>query len=892
MRGNSSPELNPWWEIPLQWPIEHVACQLEVVEPRRLTALEWAVLRVMEAFSDTPPTLQEMAEELGLGEPRFLLDVLRALVSQEALELLPGVTKATELEEVRFTTRGLELFRKGQVDGEPSTVSHGLCFDLITEESLPVDTLGTPVPECPVSDPSGLPAPRGEVGLERLREIVQRLGPPVGGADARIRSVRVLTRDEAPKARAGFSWVKHPLALVPTPEGRLQLHTPSLTAMQREQLTQYSLEQWVTPSQAVTHDWAPHPAFRRRRQSLGTSSTLRERLVPIAQAVQEAKRLVAAARTEVLLHATWAAAPGLTEALSAAANRGVAVYVLGAESTGIRDWSSSPRRAPGFVVEAMHADKAPGALVVDGCEALLLDEVTAEVEELGTYSFEFVEKLRDGAAALGTELRRALLKALPATGAGTYIPLDVRQQPSTEAVLPRLLEEPVLRLDLARLALHPTPQGWAGIEAWVSTRCPGVDRITAIQQLADLVNQLVPDAMPAPWRGAGAMAWRTFHQAIVTSGPQVVPDSVLRALIDGAPSETTPEAVLDPLIAHWVQAMSVLLSVAPLTLLGRLRAAMDRRWPGAASRSQRFIVDLEVCLEVTPTRSDLWRLAESARLVATIASAEQARTWAWAVVAIVPAPLRYEAFEDWRKHQEPLFPLLGPALKAHHTSQWRALIAAAPARTEARLSEHLYMSQGLLEPAEAITSILALPASEALPSRLDQVVLLRRTSQNVWKQSAPNDETWNRQLQALLPISPREFLVEEHGSLVEELSRRLQGWPGADLVLRRWTQALLAPLALQVLAEGMSWWLESLRGVAGILGPDLERTASPPLLRHMGALRDARKQASPLWERLTGAWEGLGLTRASLEALVEPPTPPPAVRTNKSLKQRKKEKRR
>ncbi|MFP2908565.1 hypothetical protein ACLESD_26635, partial [Pyxidicoccus sp. 3LFB2] len=550
MRGSSSPETPPWWQIPLDWPVEHVPCQLQVVEPRRLTALEWAVLRVLEAFGDAPPSLEEMAEELGLGEPRFLADVLHALVSQEALHPRPDVNEVTCLGEVLFTDRGLELFRKGQVDGAPATLGYGVSFDAATDEPLAADTRGAARPGCPVMDPALLPAPREEVGLERLRAIVQRLGPPVGGADALIRTVKVLAPGEAPKLRSGFTWVTHPLSLIPTLEGRFRLHTPSLAPRQRQWLTDYTLNQWVTPARAITREWAPHSPFRRGEQALGTWSTSVERLIPVAEAAQEAKRLLAAARREVLLHAAWAAAPGVAEALTAAAHRGVALYVLGAATTRVKEWSAAPQRAPGFVLEVMHPDLASGALVVDGREALVLDEVRAEVEDLGMHAFEVAGATRTRAAALRAELRQALLNAVPSPPPGAPLPWNARTASTLEA---RLLDEPHLRLDLARLALHPTAESWSIIESWLATRYPGADRVEAIQQVADLAGRLAPDAATAPWREAGATAWRAFHAAILIAGPQAVPDEVLRALIRLAPGETPPEAVLAPLVGQWVR---------------------------------------------------------------------------------------------------------------------------------------------------------------------------------------------------------------------------------------------------------------------------------------------------------------------------------------------------
>jgi hypothetical protein len=890
MRGNSSAEAPPWWEVTLDWPVEHVPCQLQVVEPRRLTALEWAVLRVMEAFGDAPPSLEETVRELGIGEARFLTDVLDVLVTQEALEPRPGVEEPGWLPDVVFTERGRQLFRKGQVDGEPSSPGYPLCFDVLTDEPLHAEVKAASRPRCPIIDPERLPAVREEVGLERVRAIVREFGPAVGGADAFIRSVRVLPPAEATgRQRSGHGWVTHPLVLALTPQGRFALRTPSLSAMQRSRLLEYTLDRWFVPARAVTGAWAPHASFRRTRQPLGAWLAQTEQLVPVSGVLQEARRLIASARREVLLHGAWAAAPGLAEALTNAATRGVAVYVLGAPSTRVVTWLAAAQRAPGFVLEVAGPEGMSGALAVDGGEALLLDEVLAEVEEFGRYAFEVAGVTRARAAALGTELGQTLLGALPASTPGEALPVDVRHAHDTGAVVQRLLGEPQLQLDLARFALHPSGSGWAGVEAWLASRCAGVDRVAAIQHVAELAGRLAPDATPSPWRDAGAAAWRAFFSAVSAAPPGTVPDSVLQALLKLAPQDVTGEAVLKPLVARWVTPVPATRSPEALRLLGRLRQLVEARWQGAATRCPGFHAALARCLEAEAPTPDGQPLAELARLVASIAPAAEAQTWGWAVAALWPAPIRLQEFGPWQQRHEPLRALLGPSLTARFAEQWRALIQAEPARTSARMAEQLRCIQGVLTAPEALGFMLAVPGPEPLLERVERLVQLRLASRTVWTKEAPKDEFWSQQLQPLLTVPPEGYSAEVHGPLLAELARRLRDWQGMDAVLRTWSRALLGTLPPPVRAEGVAWWLEALRGAAPVLGAELQRLPPPVVSQHVRALREARQGSTPLWEEVRDAWQKLGLEPSSLENMLEPP---PAATPGDARKHKKREKKR
>jgi len=883
MRGSSSAEVPPWWEVALDWPVEHVPCRLEVVEPRLLTALEWAVLRVMEAFGDAPPPLQETVEELGLGESRFLTDVLDTLVSHQALEPRPGVEEPSWLDEVVFTERGRQLFRKGQMDGEPSSPGYPLCFDVLTDEPLPADVKSSTRPHCPIIAPEKLPAPRDEVGLERVRSIVRQLGPAVGGADALIRSVRVLSPAETTRLRSGHSWVTHPLGLVPTPQGRFVLRTPSLSTGQRNRLLEHTLDQWVTPARAVTEAWAPHAPFRRDRQPLAAWRTQTEQLVSVSGVLPEARRLIATARREVLLHTAWSAAPGLAEALTAAAARGVAVYVLGTPSTRVASWSDAAQRAPGFVLEVSCPEVTAGALVVDGAEALLLDEVHAEVEELGRYTFEVVGLTRSRAAALGTELRRALLGALPASAPEEALPLDVRHVQEPAALVKRLLGEPRLQLDLARFALHPSGAGWSEIEAWLATRCTSVERVAAIQHVAELAGRLAPEASPSPWRDAGTTAWWAFFSAISAAPPETVPDPVLQAFLELGPQGTTGEAALEPLVARWVTPVPATRSPEALRLLERLRRLFEARWQGTASRCRGFRTALARCLEVAAPTPDGQPLAELARLVAGIAPGDEARAWGWAVAALWPVPIRLQEFDTWQQRHEPLRTLLGPALTARFAEQWKALIQADPARTVERMTEQLRCIHGVLSAPDALQSMLVVPGPAPLLERIERLTQLRRACRAVWKQDAPRDDFWSQHLQPLLAVPPEGYSAELHGPLLAELARRLGDWSGIDAVLRTWARALLGTLPPPVRAEGVAWWLEALRGVAPTLGPEVQRLATPVVGQHVKTLRDARQGSTLLWEEVRDAWRKLGLEQSSLEMMLEPPrtTAPGDVNKNK-----------
>lgn len=873
MRGSSTPEPQPWWELTLDWPVEHVPCQLVVVEPRRLTALEWALLQVMEAFADAPPSLQETAEELGLGEPRFLVDTLRSLLTLEALTPQPGVTEPSQLGETLFTERGLELFRKGQIDGKPDTQGHPLCFDPFTDEPLPFPEKSSASPQCPVVGPEALSAPRESLGLDRVREIVRQLRLPVGGADAWVRSARVLSDTERPAhLQHGYRWIGHPVALIPAPEGRFHLRTPTLTPEQRRWLLERRFDSWADGSRAITHSWSSPRGFRRSRQPFLVWRDTVEQVLPVSQVPAEARRLVASARREVLLHAAWVAAPGLPKALSEAVERGVAIYVLGTETTRLTAWSSPPQRAPGFIVEAALPGEVPAALVVDGSEALVLDEVVAGVEELGPHSFEVTGQTRARASALHVELRRALLGAVPVLLGPAEPPrLEVRSFHTVE--LQALLREPTLQMALARLHLFPDPSTWSGIERWVAGRYPGAERVEALRHLAELAERLAPESASAPWRQAWPNAWRALLEAVFHEIPEAVPDGVLRALFQLAPPRVTPAEVIDPLVTRWLTPAPATRDPEPLHELARLHALAEERGPrGAALQCPGFSDALTRCLEVVAPLPEGQSLATLAGLVGRLVPAERARRWAEAVADQWPAPRGFPELEAWRKRHEPLRALLGSSLEHRSAEKWRGLVQALRARTAEDMSEALRQARGVLSASEAMEALLSAVELPTLVDRVRQLAAVRTAFGKAWNDGAPGAGSWSQRLRSLLTIPPEGFSPETHGPLLAEVARVLQGWPGADAELRAWTRALVGTLPPPTQAEGVVWWLESLRGVRRWLGPELLPLVSAQVRRHLGALREARgRKDDAVWPLVSEAWRNLGLELSGLEALLAPP---------------------
>jgi hypothetical protein len=885
MRGSSSPETPVWWEIPLDWPVEYVPCELEVVEPRPLTALEWAVLEVLATFDDALPSLEETAEELGLQEPKFLRDILRSLISLQALMTRPGVATPEQLDEVLFTERGRELFQKGQVDGEPVHQGHQLCFDVITDEAL-VPPTRAGAPKRAVIEESSLPAPRQELGLDLVRGLVERFGPSVGGADAHIRTVRVFEAGEATKLQAGHRWITHPLTLVPTPSGQLAVRTPSLSAAQRSWLLERPLSQWVDPSRCVTATWEEPPSFRRTQQPWAAWLEKVERLIPLASVVPEARRLISTARREVLIHAAWASAPGLEEALTAAASRGVAIYMPGGATTRVTAWSTAVQRSPGFILELACPGAVPGALVVDRSEALLLDEVRAEVEGSGRYTFEAAGWTRQRAVELCLELVETILTALPLAEVPPAPPLDILRAPAVDAVR-RLLDEPRLQLDLARFALSPLPLAWERLEAWIASQLVSADRTAAIQHIAEMASRLAANATPAPWREAGATAWRALSTALLGAAPAAIPDEVLRALFRLTPPGVKLPETLDPFIERWVTPMPATQSPDALRLLSRLRALADERWqPGAALQCPRFHAAFERCLTVTAPAPDGQSLASLCRLVASVAPQERAKAWGEAVASLWPPPAQVQGFEAWRQRHQPLRDLLGSSLASRFIGAWRALIGATHARTAAQMVEQLCCVRDLLTAPEAIAELMAVPGSQRLTEKVDRLFQLREACRKVWEQNAPRDDVWSRYFQQLLTVSAKGYSAEIHDPLVRELTSQCQGWPVAESALRIWARQLAATLPVPTRPEAVPGWLSAQLVLAGAMGAEAVQSLSTEgIRRHQGALRDARARQMPLWAQTLEAWRSLGLDLASLEAVVNPPRP---VETRGQAKKNKK----
>lgn len=790
MRGNSSVEPPSWWEFSLDWPVEYVPCELEVVEPRRLTALEWAVLKMLEAFEDSPPSIQEAVEELGLGEPQFLEGTLHALLALGALTPRPGIEAPKGLEEVLFTERGLELFRKGQVDGEPSHPGCVLHFDTLTDEAIaPPSRSGTP--KRPVIDASSLPPIREEVGLDRVRAIVQQFGPSIGGKDAFIRSSQVLAPAAALAQRSGHHWVSHSIGLTVTSHGKLALRTPSLTPGQRLWLTQQELTRWIEPPRAVTGSWTEVPAFRRSRAPLSEWQKTVDRLLPIPTVSQEAQRLIGAARREVLLHAAWVAAPGVEEALSAAARRGVAVYVLGAPSTRLVEWSTALQRRPGFIVEAVSSQLAAAALVVDGSDALLLDEVQAEVEESNRHAFEVAGATRTHAAALRPELRRALLSALPLPEPASPLPFEVRSAKDVLTSVNRLLGDAQLQLALARLVLEPESEVWARIQAWLCARAAGADRVAAIHQVADMAGRLVPEAPSASWQNTAMDLWRGYFAAILAAGPELVLEEVLRELIRLAPTGTRPEEILDRLVERWVPITPATRSPEPLRRILKLRQLGESRWPKEeVARSPGVQSVLDRCLEAVPPLPEGQPLLEIIELVEKSVPSDRAKAWAEAVANLWSVASHLREFKAWRQRHDPLKRLLGTALLPRLIDRWKALLQIESPNSLEQRVETLRCVQGLLPAPEAVAHVLAIPTNAPLLERIDLLVQWSSASKTVWGQEAIPSETWSQFLRQLLPSPAEGYAPDRHGPLLAELPRRLQGWPGGTSALKEWEREL------------------------------------------------------------------------------------------------------
>ena len=579
----------------VSWPVECVPVSLKIARPRKLTALEWALLRVMDAFPDSPPSLEEVTEELGIAEPAFLKAALQDVVNLRALEPRQGDSWA-ELRDLRFTDQGRDFFRRNLIEGRPSQHTIDFWFDALTDESRAKPRILEGEPSKPLVPAEQLQA-RSSVGLDRARDVVRRTQPELLKGNGELLSVSSAEREPS------IEWVKIDLDFELDKHGTLSVRG-QLTPKAIEWLSTIDpFELGLVPSQAFSA--AEASTYKLRGPSHSSEAWHRQvtRTLSFDWAHKEALAIVSGAQRELLLHAYWFDDPKIRARASERAKAGLRVFVIGAPATEPLELRMVP--PPGMLIGCACAAEVPLALVADASRGIRVDSVRVRWGTRG-HTLELAG-LMDQAASLqlaskfseaAGESLRAAMEPL------AEVPLELTLQGSGpgHVDVTAALTDPQLLLRIAKFALHKSESDMSSIFACAAAQSQGFVRIDLLTSLGALVRTFAPQ-IPAEAANRPAVdAWQSslkelnFSTATVehaTRLAKVAPPSSKAAAFVKACTRTRAQI---PGGGSW----------EPCSLLLQLRDIVDRKWgAGTCAQVEAFQDHKRQCKADVPTPNSL-----------------------------------------------------------------------------------------------------------------------------------------------------------------------------------------------------------------------------------------------------------------------------------------------
>jgi len=843
----SSPE-SVWAACTVDWPVHLLELSVEVVEPRKLTALEWVLLRVVDEFSAAPPPLAEVADELGLDRPEFLRDTLKELLRLRAVAPRDPAVRVIDLNTVAFTDTGIALYRRGKIEGEPSTRGITVLIDALTDEDLPPPTSQ----KATVSNAIGT---RQTFGLDRTRNVMLRFHADILCGDAEVRAVKVRSSIDSERAvDLHFSLAS---------DGALSVDSGELSTAALAQLRERNLiAEDLLPRRAASEAWTEPLTPRESASSHFAGWCARTtRTLPSSTVAAEAIAQIHQARRELVLHALWLAAPGVRAAVDAARARGVHVLIASAGVTRL-DLKPHGTHLSGEV-QATAAILLPGALLIDGLAGLLLADI-----ELGWQGQPVMCELAGSLnKATARALRDALIEAcLAAIDPNIVLPMDpVPLARARSPILDLLAPLPGFAAHVAGLLFRGAVAHVEALQQRVAAHHRGLQRLAAQRALHGLGGALALECPAVVWEEPWNASWQQSFAELRDVHP--LPPDQVRALLALAPPNLRAAAFIGPAVATWVPATSAAADRGALVALRQIAELSSQRWEAGIARSDpAWTAARDHWL--TPDELTDDSVVILAGEASSLLSPDEVKVWASRILAALPRPSSFAASEPWIRGALALRPMIGAPWDAHVLELWRALLAADPDDQETAIARGL----GLLR-VEELAPLLLAQAVDA-----GQVLALRHHFQRV-RADTLRAPLWAAALQARLPSLASTFRAREHGPLVRSLAVGVSEWPEGKTMLSTWARAIADNLRQAADLPALVFWLDELGALGPALAAEFLPRALAALQPHLRALRDARTRDLPIWPIIQGTWRKLGLPVERLERQASPPTsnsgPPP-----------------
>lgn len=376
--------------VTLDWPYEIVTAMVEVVTPRDVTTFEYGMARILDEFGDAPPSLTEMAEELGLRDALFLEAILEELVDTENFGKKDPSLPA-DPSNLFVTPAGRAAIAKGRTVGLPARHQMRMQFDAITGHHVPkLLGKGSSDPAFPVVYPGRLADPVSDMGLDRARELARVQDEPFLDGRSIIRSVVVRP------GMGGHTWVPMQVSLSIDHEGVLRARLDNATSDQEKwfnnrDLTPEFLTQLDAPLTQHLFDGsnANIPVVR-----MDEWLDRAERLIPPSDIIEDSLGLVDEAEDELVYSEVWQRVHEPSESLAMAENRGVRCSVRGDHSDPQVDEDGNVARADHHPTSDTKDTSLPIAIIADGTRGICIDRVPVRTPGGRTVTIEIASYVR------------------------------------------------------------------------------------------------------------------------------------------------------------------------------------------------------------------------------------------------------------------------------------------------------------------------------------------------------------------------------------------------------------------------------------------------------------------------------------------------------------------